>query len=330
MGEKTRLVAEQEATPAPSQPERWKPTRAQSVGLFTVCAALMSMQPLLQNLSKDSEGHFVYSTLSAVVLIETLKLLVAAALLAVHLLRHPQNCKTMLSDRPWKEFATFSVPAAIYAATNNLGFLALLALHPTTTTIIGQSKIIFTGLLFRQMLKRRLSAWQWLALMILVCALAQAVVGAGGVDTDDVGDTAKAAATAVAAAGTDITSAVGDSGAAAAADITSAIGDTAEALGAGDTTAGDTAAAAAGAGDPRAAAVATIGEHFRGNSSRDAKSPRALLAYAMSWAAEEQPLPLPAGLGVGIVLLCSLLSALAAVYSALQLGLKSALARSSP
>ena len=55
MDEKSRLVAEQGATPAPSPAERWKPTRAQSVGLFTACAALMSMQPLLQNLSKDGE-----------------------------------------------------------------------------------------------------------------------------------------------------------------------------------------------------------------------------------------------------------------------------------
>ena len=78
-------------------------------------------------------------------------------------MRRPQDRATFLSDRPWKEFAAYSVPAAIYACTNNLGFLALLALHPATTTIIGQSKIIFTGLLFRQMLKRRLSAWQWLA-----------------------------------------------------------------------------------------------------------------------------------------------------------------------
>ena len=71
-GEKTRLVAEQGA---PSPAERWKPTRTQSVGLFTVCAALMSMQPLLQNLSKDSEvcpapstsrDHLVHAACAAV------------------------------------------------------------------------------------------------------------------------------------------------------------------------------------------------------------------------------------------------------------------------
>jgi hypothetical protein len=205
MGEKSRLVAEQGAAPAPSPAERWKPTRTQSVGLFSVCAGLMSMQPLLQNLSKDSEvrsapskiraqlvhaaaaqrppaslpapcaahlpsllstrqGHFEYSTYSAVVVIESVKMIVASTLLAAQLVRRPQDRATFLSDRPLREFASFSVPAAIYACTNNLGFLALLALHPTTTTIIGQSKIIFTGLLFRQMLKRRLSAWQALIL----------------------------------------------------------------------------------------------------------------------------------------------------------------------
>ena len=114
------------------------------------------------------QGNFEYSTLSAVVAIEALKMTVASTLLAAQLLRRPQDRATFLSDRPWKEFAAYSVPAAIYACTNNLGFLALLALHPATTTIIGQSKIIFTGVLFRQMLKRRLSSWQWLALCILI------------------------------------------------------------------------------------------------------------------------------------------------------------------
>ena len=284
MDEKSRLVAEQGAAPAPSPAVRWKPTRAQSVGLFTVCAALMSMQPLLQNLSKDGEGHFEYSTLSAVVVIESLKMIVSSILLAAQLLRRPQDRATFLSDRPLREFATYSVPAAIYACTNNLGFLALLALHPTTTTIIGQSKIIFTGLLFRQMLKRRLSAWQWLALMLLVCGLAQACIGAGGVDTDEIGDTAEAAATAVGAAGADSVNGIGAA-------------------------VGDAATAASNSGDPGAAAAATIGD----------RSPRALLAYAMKWAVKEQPLPLNAGLGVAIVLLSSLLSALAAVYSELLL-----------
>ena len=230
------------------------------------------------------QGNFEYSTLSAVVAIEALKMIVASTLLAAQLLRRPQDRATFLSDRPWKEFAAYSVPAAIYACTNNLGFLALLALHPATTTIIGQSKIIFTGLLFRQMLKRRLSAWQWLALMILMCALAQAVLGASGSDTDDVGDTAAAAAAAVGVAATDSVDGIG-------AAVGAAVG------------------AAANSGDPGAAAAATIGD----------RSPRQLLAYAMRWAVKEQPLPLPAILGVAIVLLSSLLSALAAVYSELLL-----------
>ena len=112
------------------------------------------------------QGHFEYSTLSAVVVIEALKMSVASILLAAQLLRRPQDRATFLSDRPLREFATYSVPAAIYSCTNNLGFLALLALHPTTTTIVGQSKVIFTGLFFRQMLKRRLSAWQALILAL--------------------------------------------------------------------------------------------------------------------------------------------------------------------
>jgi UDP-sugar transporter A1/2/3 len=214
------------------------------------------------------------------VVIEALKMSVASILLAAQLLRRPQDRATFLSDRPLREFASYSVPAAIYSCTNNLGFLALLALHPTTTTIVGQSKVIFTGLFFRQMLKRRLSAWQWLALMTLMCALAQAVIGAGGEDTAEVGDTAAAAAAAVGAAGADNLDGIG-----------AGISD------------------AANSGDSAAAAAATIGD----------RSPRQLLAYAMRWSVKEQPLPLPAILGVGIVLLSSLLSALAAVYSELLL-----------
>ena len=280
MDESTRLVGKQGQEPG----RRWKPTALQSVGLFSLCAGFMSAQPLLQTLSRDSDGTYKYSTLSAVAAVECIKLIAAAALLAIQLLRRPQDRATLLSDRPLREFASFSVPAAIYGCTNNLGFVALMALQPTTT-VVGQSKIIFTGVLFRQMLKRRLSAWQWLALCILVCGLAQAVLGTNGADTFVPAEEA-----------------------------VNATGDFA-AGGIGEIAAGATGAPASIEASPRAnarprsvLAYAVLGDE----EARLVSPPRAQAA--------KEALPLPASMGVAIVLLCSLLSALAAVYSALQHG----------
>ena len=93
-------------------------------------------------------------------------------MLAVQLIRNPKLKASVLSNRPLREFAQFLVPSVIYFANNNLVFLILMALDPSTFQLVSQTKTIFTGILFRFMLKRRLTIFQWMALFFLACGTA--------------------------------------------------------------------------------------------------------------------------------------------------------------
>ena len=63
------------------------------------------------------------------------------------------------------------VPAAIFLAMNLLSFVALRRISASAFTLIQQSKLIFTALLSRLLLERRLSSARWRALLTLFCAV---------------------------------------------------------------------------------------------------------------------------------------------------------------
>ena len=140
---------------------------------FTISAAIaMALRPILLTLSKGPQGFFEYSVGSATLFCEILKLVFSAVGLCVLLVRQPELKGSVLSARPWREFGQFFVPSVIYFVNNNLVFVILQALDPSTFQLVSQTKTIFTGLLFRFMLKRRLTIFQWTALFFLGCGTA--------------------------------------------------------------------------------------------------------------------------------------------------------------
>eukprot|EP00971_Amphidinium_carterae_P086581 1713395-Amphidinium_carterae.1 len=66
----------------------------------------------------------------------------------------------------------FSVPAAIYFVNNNLVFLILDHVNPTTFQLLSQLKTVFTGLLFRLFLGKKLTAYQYIAIWQLAAGTA--------------------------------------------------------------------------------------------------------------------------------------------------------------
>ena len=150
---------------------------------FTISAAVaMALQPILLTLSKGPQGFFEYSVGSATLGCEILKLLFSAVGLCVLLVRQPELKGSVLSNRPWREFGQFFVPSVIYFVNNNLVFVILQALDPSTFQLVSQTKTIFTGLLFRFMLKRRLTIFQWTALFFLGCGTACSQIPEGKVE----------------------------------------------------------------------------------------------------------------------------------------------------
>jgi len=138
---------------------------------FTATAALlMSLQPVLVTLSKNELGGFDYSVPSSTMLSEALKLVISLVLLGHGIMRG--SVASILHDDSLSEFFSYLLPAAIYFINNNCIFFILQAVDPTTFQLLSQMKTIFTGLLFRVFLKRKLTAVQYLALVTLACGTA--------------------------------------------------------------------------------------------------------------------------------------------------------------
>lgn len=146
---------------------------------FTVSAAmLMSLQPVLVTLSKNPQGSFSYSVPSSTMLSEALKLGISLVLLTQQMLSG--KVTSILAEDSLSEFCSYIIPSFIYFINNNCIFFILQAVDPTTFQLLSQMKTIFTGLLFRVFLNRRLTAVQYLALFTLACGTACSQLPAGG------------------------------------------------------------------------------------------------------------------------------------------------------
>eukprot|EP00933_Yihiella_yeosuensis_P083118 TRINITY_DN97241_c0_g1_i1.p1 TRINITY_DN97241_c0_g1~~TRINITY_DN97241_c0_g1_i1.p1 ORF type:complete len:326 (+),score=30.53 TRINITY_DN97241_c0_g1_i1:182-1159(+) len=126
---------------------------------------LMTLQPAFVKLSQNKEGQIAYSSVGAVLMMELCKL----ALAAFSFFRDRGRPSVELD---LKEFLAYAVPAAIYCLNNNISLVILTYLDATTFQLLGQLKTVFTAILFRLILKRQLSFYQWLAVCQLACGSA--------------------------------------------------------------------------------------------------------------------------------------------------------------
>ena len=165
----------------------------------TVAAAcLMAIGPILVTKSKvpvtdqqeaqsgELKMEREYCAAVSNMLAEIFKLIISVALLGLFHFglgrtRDPdaEPPSPLLHPKSHVEFALFGIPAIIYAVNNLLVFLILDAVDPVTFQLLSQLKTIFTGLLFRVFLQRRLSAIQYTALITLACGTATANIPNG-------------------------------------------------------------------------------------------------------------------------------------------------------
>ncbi|KAE9460206.1 hypothetical protein C3L33_07892, partial [Rhododendron williamsianum] len=148
-------------------------------GLLTI---LTSSQGILTTLSQ-SNGGYKYDYATIPFLAEVFKLIVSALLLW-------REIKTSTPPRmttDWKSVRLYPIPSIIYLIHNNVQFATLTYVDTSTYQILGNLKIVTTGILFRLFLKRKLSNLQWLAIVLLaVGTTTSQVKGCGGSSCDSV------------------------------------------------------------------------------------------------------------------------------------------------
>ncbi|KAL8141598.1 hypothetical protein V2J09_014630 [Rumex salicifolius] len=123
---------------------------------------LTSSQGILTTLSQ-SGGGYKYDYATVPFLAEIFKLIVSSILLW-------REFKTSSSARmttDWKTVRLFPIPSVIYLIHNNIQFATLTYVDTSTYQIMGNLKIITTGILFRIFLRRKLSNLQWMAIVLL-------------------------------------------------------------------------------------------------------------------------------------------------------------------
>ncbi|NXK92318.1 S35A4 protein, partial [Formicarius rufipectus] len=133
----------------------WAPMLLLSVAIYGSHAPLLTLCKV--------DGAMPFSSTSVVVLVELTKL--ALSLLSLAGPREP-----LVAAVSWRHAAPFALSALLYAANNNLVVHMQLFMDPSTFQVLSNLKICSTALLHSLLLRRRLGARRWLALLLLLGA----------------------------------------------------------------------------------------------------------------------------------------------------------------
>jgi len=134
---------------------------------FSLClAGLVMSRSLLVTATKSGAGY-QYDPTSVVLLTEFLKLGFAFALNAWERRSQGKRGWFSMADVDTRVAVLYAVPSILYAIQNNLVFFALLYLAPPTFELFANLKIVTTALASWLVLKKRLNAIQWVAVVLL-------------------------------------------------------------------------------------------------------------------------------------------------------------------
>lgn len=124
-------------------------------------------------LSKSSDGKYPYKVIGATLMSELFKLCVSTLMLSLELskTRDPIQRRAAVHHTS-KSVMMAAVPGVAYQILNNLNFVTLRYIDPPTFQILGNTKIVATGLASVLLLKRHLSRGKWLALILLTLGAA--------------------------------------------------------------------------------------------------------------------------------------------------------------
>merc|ERR1712178_252602 len=116
---------------------------ARTLPAALVLTIATSAQSLLTTASKNEYGKYDYNVATVPFLAETCKLAVSSTLLYKEYLNSPADTR-ITTD--WKSVLLFPIPSIIYLLHHSITFPLLRFVDPSTYQILGNLKIVTTGL----------------------------------------------------------------------------------------------------------------------------------------------------------------------------------------